>query len=229
LERHSINYKVLVINDHSQDNTEDLLRQLSDNNHELRYINNYLPHGFGFAVRCGLENYEGDAVAIVMADGSDDPDDIVQYYRKILEGYDCVFGSRFIQGSEVIDYPFHKLLLNRLGNSIIQILFGLKYNDITNAFKIYRREVMEGISPLISHHFNLTVEMPLKAIARGYSYIVIPIKWKNRKKGISKLRIKEVWGRYLFIALYVLLEKSLYKDMQIQKHQKRYEIRSRNL
>lgn len=229
LDQYSINYDILVINDHSQDKTEVLLCQLSHNNRKVRYINNYLPHGFGFAVRCGLENYEGDTVAIVMADGSDDPEDLLEYYRRILEGYDCVFGSRFVQGSEVVDYPFHKLLLNRLGNLIIQLLFGLKYNDITNAFKIYRSEVIEGISPLISHHFNLTVEMPLKAITRGYSYIVIPIKWRNRKKGISKLRIKEVWGRYLFIALYVLLEKSLYKDIHIKKDDNQYQIRSRIL
>lgn len=206
LELNSISYEVLVINDHSQDKTELLLRQLSSADERVRYIDNYLPHGFGFAVRCGLENYKSDAVAIVMADGSDDPEDLIKYYYKLLEGYACVFGSRFIDGGGVKGYPFHKLVINRMGNLFIQILFKLKYNDTTNAFKAYRREVIEGISPLVSHHFNLTVEMPLKSISRGYSYAIVPIRWSNRKTGISKWNIKEVWGRYLFIIFNVFLE-----------------------
>lgn len=218
LEHDSINYEVLIINDHSHDKTEVLLSQLSHNNDKVHYINNYLPHGFGFAVRCGLENYKGDAVAIVMADGSDDPEDLIKYYNKLLEGYACVFGSRFIHRGGVKGYPFHKLVINRMGNIFIQLLFGLKYNDTTNAFKAYRREVIEGISPLVSHHFNLTVEMPLKSISRGYSYAIVPIKWRNRKTGVSKLNIKEVWGRYLFIVFYVFIEMKLSGHVYNQKN-----------
>ncbi|MDJ0674192.1 MAG: glycosyltransferase [Calothrix sp. MO_167.B42] len=209
LESEEINYEILVVNDNSRDRTEELLQRLSSQNHQVRYINNYYPNGFGFAVRCGVENFQGDAVAIVMADSSDDPIDIVSYYHKLQEGYDCIFGSRFIKGGKVIDYPTHKLIINRLSNLFIQILFGLKFNDTTNAFKIYRREVIEGISPLVSHHFNLTVEMPLKAIARGYSYGMMPITWRNRATGVSKLKLKEMGSRYLFIVLYIWLEKHL--------------------
>jgi dolichol-phosphate mannosyltransferase len=148
-------------------------------------------------------------VAVVMADGSDSPEDLLKYYRKVQEGYDCVFGSRFIQGGSVVDYPRHKLLLNRMANGFIRLLFGLNFNDITNAFKCYRREVINGIQPLISPHFNLTVEMPLKALVRGYSYAVVPITWTNRAAGVSKLKIKEMGSRYLFIVLYLWLEKHL--------------------
>ncbi len=144
-----------------------------------------------------------------MADGSDSPEDLVKYYRKLQEGYDCVFGSRFIPGGSVVDYPRHKLLLNRMANAFIRVLFGLHFNDITNAFKCYRREVIAGIQPLISPHFNLTVEMPLKALVRGYSYAVVPITWTNRAAGVSKLKIKEMGSRYLFIVLYLWLEKHL--------------------
>ena len=185
------------------------MQNLHSENNRVRYINNYYPNGFGFAVRCGLENFQGDAVAIVMADGSDAPEDIVSYYEKLREGYDCIFGSRFIKGGKVIDYPSHKLIVNRLANLFIQILFGLNFNDITNAFKIYRREVIEGISPLISHHFNLTVEIPLKSIVRGYNIATVPITWKNRVAGVSKLMLKEMGSRYLFIVLYIWLEKHL--------------------
>ena len=145
----------------------------------------------------------------MMADGSDDPDDLVTYYHTLREGVDCVFGSRFIRGSRLVGYPWHKLCLNRLANTLIRFLFGLSYNDMTNAFKCYRREVIEGVQPLVSQHFNLTVELPLKAIVRGYSYATVPIRWTQRKHGISKLKIKEMGSRYLFSILSIWLEKQL--------------------
>lgn len=209
MESENIDYEILVVNDNSKDNTAEILQQLNATNHKVNYINNYYPNGFGFAVRCGLENFKGDAVAIVMADSSDAPEDIVSYYYKLQSGYDCIFGSRFIKGGKVIDYPTYKLIINRLANLFIQILFGLELNDTTNAFKIYRREVIQGTSPLISHHFNLTVELPLKAIVRGYSYTTIPIVWRNRTTGVSKLKLKEMGSRYLFIVLSIWLEKHL--------------------
>lgn len=225
LSQEQLAYEILVVNDNSRDRTERLLQQLSEHNSAIRYINNYYPNGFGFAVRCGLENFEGDAVAIVMADGSDLPEDIVRYYHKLQEGYDCVFGSRFVKGGRVIDYPVHKLVINRLANAFIQVMFALRFNDTTNAFKIYRREVIEGISPLISHHFNLTVEIPLKAIVRGYSFAVMPITWQNRKSGISKLKIKEMGSRYLFVVLYIWLERHLSRgDYHRKNHKKMVKI-----
>lgn len=217
LEVERIAYEILVVNDNSRDRTEEILQQLSSQNSKVRYVNNYYPNGFGFAVRCGLENFQGDAVTIVMADSSDAPENIVDYYYKLQEGYDCVFGSRFIRGGKVIDYPPHKLIVNRLANLFIQILFGLNFNDATNAFKAYRREVIDGISPLLSHHFNLTVEMPLKAIVRGYSYTIIPITWRNRTTGLSKLKLKEMGSRYLFIVLYAWLEKYLSRGDYMHK------------
>ncbi len=219
LEQENIDYEILVVNDNSKDNTEKLLQQMNSENSKLRHVNNYYPNGFGFAVRCGLENFTGDAVAVVMADSSDAPEDIISYYHKLQEGYDCVFGSRFIKGGRVIDYPRHKLIVNRLANLFIKILFGLNFNDTTNAFKIYRQEVIAGISPLVSHHFNLTVEMPLKAIVRGYSYTTIPITWRNRTTGVSKLKLKEMGSRYLFIVLYIWLEKHLSRgDYHLSKN-----------
>ena len=175
----------------------------------VRFIDNPPPNGFGLAVRAGLANFRGDAVAIVMADGSDNPADLVKYYAKLQEGYDCVFGSRFIAGSKLIDYPVHKLIINRFANLFIRALFQIRYNDVTNAFKCYRREVIAGLEPILSHHFNLTVELPLKAIIRGYSFAVIPISWTNRTSGISKLKIREMGSRYLFIVLYCLIERLL--------------------
>ena len=173
----------------------------------VRCIRNEGQNGFGRAVRLGLNEFTGDAVAIMMADLSDSPDDLVRYWQKILEGHECVFGSRFIAGSEVRDYPKAKLWVNRLVNTCIRIAFKIDCNDITNAFKIYRRDVISGCMPLISPHFNLTVEIPLKAVIRGYSWTVIPISWKNRKKGVAKLKLREMGSRYFFIVAYLWLEK----------------------
>jgi dolichol-phosphate mannosyltransferase len=149
----------------------------------------------------------GDAVVIMMADGSDDCRDVVRFWEKLREGYDCVFGSRFIPGGGTIGYPPLKLLLNRLANAFIRLLFRHGLNDTTNAFKAYRREVIQGVRPILSPHFNITVELPLKAIVRGYRWTVLPITWRNRTTGVAKLKIKEMGSRYLFIVLYVWLEK----------------------
>ena len=205
-----IPHEILVVNDNSSDDTEKILKRLSKSIKEVRYVNNVPPNGFGFAVRCGLENFSGDCVALVMADMSDRPVDLVAYYRKMVdENLDAVFGSRFIRGGKTFDYPRVKLVLNRFTNTIIKILFGIRYNDVTNAFKLYRRETLDGLKPFISHHFNLTVELPLKAIVRGYSYGVVPNHWTNRKAGEAKLKLKEMGSRYFFIILYCLLEKWL--------------------
>ena len=211
----NIRYEILVVNDNSADRTEPIVRALGRRNSAVRCVNNDPPNGFGFAVRRDLAEFRGDVVAIVMADGSDMPADLVAFYRKLHEGYDCVFGSRFSRGGRVVDYPRPKLLLNRLGNWFIQLLFRVSCNDISNAFKMYRRTVIAGIQPLLAQHFNLTVELPLKSIVRGYRYAVVPNSWTNRKQGVSKFKINEMGSRYFFIVLYCFLEKSLGKgDLQ---------------
>jgi dolichol-phosphate mannosyltransferase len=209
LARAGVNHEILIVNDGSTDRTHDVLVQLVALHSKVRFIDNPGPNGFGLAVRAGLANFRGDAVAIVMGDGSDDPADVVKYYTKLQEGYDCVFGSRFVSGSKLVDYPIHKLILNRVANLLIRALFQIRYNDVTNAFKCYRREVIAGLEPILAHHFNLTVELPLKAIIRGYSFVVIPISWTNRTAGISRFKIREIGSRYLFIILYCLIERLL--------------------
>jgi dolichol-phosphate mannosyltransferase len=205
----AIPHEILIVDDNSTDETPAVCLELSSTIPEVRSVRNTPPGGFGLAVRRGLAHFAGDAVAIMMAVASDDPKDLVAAWRKLQEGYDCVFGSRFTMGGRVIDYPTYKLIVNRLANWFIKVLFGLKYSDTTNAFKVYRRTVIDGIQPLLSHHFNLTVEMPLKAMVRGFSHAVIPMTWSNRKTGVSKLKIQEMGSRYLFIVLYVWLEKNL--------------------
>jgi len=212
LEAAAIPHEILVVNDNSRDQTENILKRLGREIPNVRYVNNEPPNGYGYAVRTGLASFRGDAVAIVMADSSDSPDDLVAYYRKMQEGYDCVFGSRFMKGARVVGYPWPKLMMNRVANFLIRMLFWSGYNDTTNAFKLYRRSVIAGLQPLLACHFNLTVELPLKAIVRGYSYAVVPTSWFNRTEGVSKFKIQEMGSRYVFIVLYCYLEKYLTRE-----------------
>ena len=207
LEARGIPHEIIVVNDGSTDGTWELLQNLRVTIPSLRPLNNEGPHGFGRAIIFGLNHIEGDAVAVMMADESDSPDDLVRYWDLLCEGHECVFGSRFCKGGGVYDYPTVKLVMNRLVNFFIRIIFNIKLNDTTNAFKAYRREVIEGCRPLISPHFNLTVELPLKAIVRGYTWTTMPITWHNRRTGVAKLKLREMGSRYLFIILYVWLEK----------------------
>ena len=218
LDREAIDYEIVVVNDDSTDSTEAVVAAIGERNPRVRVHRSHNERGFGNAIRAGLDVFEGDAVAIVMADASDDPEDLVRYHRLLEEGYDCAFGSRFVPGAKVYDYPRLKYVVNRLANQFIRILFRHRYNDTTNAFKAYRREVIDTIQPLLSKHFNLTVEMPLKAIVRGHSYAVVPTAWTNRTTGEAKLAMKEMGSRYLFITLYVWLEMTLSRgDYQVRK------------
>ena len=207
LRLHEVPHEIVVVDDGSTDSTWQKLVQLKERIPTLRPVHNEGPHGFGRAIIRGFQDMSGDAVVIMMADESDDSRDVVRYWELLNEGWDAVFGSRFIKGGGVIDYPWLKLKVNRLANLFIRLMFGFKLNDSTNAFKAYRRSVINGCRPLLSPHFNLTVELPLKTIVRGYSWTVIPITWRNRRTGTPKLKIKEMGSRYLFICLYVWLEK----------------------
>jgi dolichol-phosphate mannosyltransferase len=207
LSLNKVPHEIIVVDDGSEDRTWAILQELAIRDEALRPVRNGEAHGFGRAVCKGIDFALGDAVVIMMADESDDCRDVVRYWKVLNEGWDCVFGSRFIKGGGVIDYPWLKLCLNRLANLFVRLLFRVSLNDTTNAFKGYRKAALEGCRPFLSPHFNLTVELPLKAIVRGYSWTVIPITWRNRRSGVPKLKIKEMGSRYFFIVAYVWLEK----------------------
>jgi dolichol-phosphate mannosyltransferase len=209
LEAAGRDYEIVVVDDASTDGTAAVVESLAAQNPRIRCYRSHYSNGFGFAVRAGLEVFQGDAVAIVMGDGSDDPRDLLKYFELLESGYDCAFGSRFVRGGKVRDYPPFKLFVNRVVNFGLRLVFRSGYDDTTNAFKAYRREVIENVQPLVSHHFNLTVELPLKAIVRGHSYAVVPISWTNRSAGVSKLGLQEMGSRYAFISMMIWLEHQL--------------------
>jgi len=218
-----IDHEILVINDNSKDNTLEVIEGLEKEIPTLRHLTNMAPNGYGYACRKGLENYKGDCVAVTMADLSDDPADLVKYYRTMEEkGCDMVFGDRWCKEAKVVGYPWKKLWLNRLVNHCIRFLFCFKYKDVTNGFKLFRRETMDGLKPFISGQFSLALELPLKGIIRGYSYEVVPNNWYNREIGESNLKLKAMFFRYTFILNYCLNEKLFsmgdYKKNKIKKN-----------
>lgn len=207
LRLNGIQHEIVVVDDGSKDSTWALLQEIATKLPVVRAIKNTGANGFGRAVVMGLDAADGDAVVIMMADESDDCRDVVRYWKILQSGVDCAFGSRFMKGGGAIDYPRVKYVMNRLANKFLQTIFGIRLNDTTNAFKGYRKKVIDGCAPLIAPHFNLTVELPLKAIVRGYTWEVLPITWRNRRTGTAKLKIKEMGSRYFFICMYVWFEK----------------------
>jgi dolichol-phosphate mannosyltransferase len=212
LERAAIDYEVIIVNDNSSDSTGAVVDALAAANSAIQIVHRSSIGGFGRAVRAGLQAFTGEAVAIVMADCSDDPEDVVRCYRKLEEGYDCVFGSRFQRQSKITGYPMGKLIVNRIVNKGIQLLFWTSLNDLTNAFKVYRREVVEACGPYSSSHFNLTIEMSLSALIRRYHIAEIPINWYGRSWGASKLSIAQMGRRYLSVLLKLFFDRILIGD-----------------
>ena len=207
LEQNAIrDFEILVVDDGSQDQTYAVVAAERVRDCRIQVIRNPGQNGFGRAVIYGLDHFTGDAIVIYMADASDAPEDVVNYYHILYEKADCAFGSRFVRGSKVTDYPKFKLIVNCLVNIGIKLIFNIPYNDTTNAFKAYRRDVIDGCRPFISPHFNFTIELPLKAIVRGYSYQIVPIRWRNRYVGESHLKLREQGSRYLFTLLTVWFE-----------------------
>ena len=203
---------ISLIDDHSLDQTWNVSKQYEQKFNFIKAYKNENTTGFGNALKFAIEKNQDDALIIFMGDCSDDPNYIIEYVKYLDEGYDCVFGSRFIKGSKLSDYPLVKLILNRFANNFIRALFFIKYNDITNAFKAYKKNVLDECHPIISQHFNINAELSLKSIIRGFKYKVIPVSWTNRKRGISKFHIKEMSNRYFFTILYIFLEKILLGD-----------------
>ena len=205
----NLSYEVLIINDFSEDDTLNKVKSLINEHKNFKVFNNE-KKGLGGAINLGIKKASGTHVTIMMADQSDDINDLINYDKLMkVENYDAVLGSRFLKSSKVTNYPLQKLILNRIFNFFVSLIFWNKYNDYTNAFKIYKKSVLMDILPLVSESFNIFLEIPLKVISRNYNYKIVPINWMGRKKGISKFKIKELRAKYLFTLIYCFIEKYL--------------------
>jgi len=212
-----IDYEIIVVDDNSSDDTAEIVRREQQSDESIRLVCRTDSRGYGRAVRSGLEVVTGNVAIPFMADLSDDPEDVIRYYRTIKEGYDCVFGSRFLRESRVTGYSLGKLIVNRLVNRLLQLLFLTPFNDLTNAFKAYRMKVIRTCGPYEGSHFNLTLEMSLSALSRRYLIAQIPISWNGRKKGTSKLRLLSMGRRYFATLMHAFFDHWLISDDLLQE------------
>ena len=196
------NYEIVFINDYSEDSTVQELEKLSESNNKIIYFNNQ-KKGLGGAIDLGIQKSNGKYVCIMMSDSSDTVEDLNYYYQQIsAEDLDAVFGSRFIKGGKIVNYPKIKLILNRIGNLLAKLLIWTDLNDFTNGFKIYKKETLIKLYPLVSESFNIFFELPLKTIIRGFNYKIVPISYYNRTVGEAKFKIDELGSKYIFTLLY---------------------------
>tara|TARA_B100000123_G_scaffold254837_1_gene216828 strand:+ start:176 stop:883 length:708 start_codon:yes stop_codon:yes gene_type:complete len=204
-----VDYEILFIDDFSTDNTTNVIKNFQSENNKIKLIKNELG-GLGQSIRNGIKHSNGKYLSILMCDGSDDLEDLNRYYSTIKDNnLDAVFGSRFLHKSKIYDYPKFKLILNRIFNYFVSLVYLNKYNDYTNAFKIYKKDTLLKIEPIVSESFNVFLELPLKIINRKLNYKIISINWYGRKDGVSKFKFKELRSKYLFTLIYCLAEKIL--------------------
>lgn len=232
LDQAGIDYELVVVNDNSSDATGRVIEELAAENPRVKPVDRTPPRGFGRAVRAGLEAARGDVIIPYMADASDDPEDVVMYYNEICNGYDCVFGSRFMKGSRTSNYPKVKLYVNRIVNTMMRILFWTRFNDLTNSFKAYRSYVIRECGPYRASHFNITIELSLSALIRNYNILQTPISWQGRTWGSSNLKLMEMGRRYLSILIKIYAEKILIRDDLIAEtlaHRSHTKSRAREL
>ena len=204
-------YEIVFIDDFSTDNTKQIIKKSIRSNKKIKYYKN-IKKGLGSAIGLGINKSTKKFVCIFMCDNSDDLSDLMEYYKIINKNnLDAVLGSRFLKNSRITNYPILKMVLNRIFNYIVKIIFLSNYNDFTNAFKIYKKKTLKELMPIVSDHFNVFLELPLKIIIRKYKYKIIPISWKGRKIGVSKFKISELGSMYIFTLLYCFIEKILLK------------------
>ncbi len=195
----NVNLELVLVDDCSSDGTSELIDSLSKRFRFVRGVHRDLKPSFGLAMQSGFEVASGDVIIPLMGDLSDDPHDLPKLIQKFSEGYDVVFGSRFIKGGNTKNYPPIKLIFNRLFNLFIKLIFNTQFKDVTNAFKAYRKEVLKDIS-IESSGFEICVELPIKAHLMGCRIIEVPVSWSGRTWGMSKFNYWRLGVSYILMA-----------------------------
>lgn len=204
IEPSAINYEILIVDDNSTNGTSKFADEVTSRNKRVRIIHRKGGASFGKAIRAGFDAAEGDVIVPLMGDLSDEPADILRLLSALDKGFDIAIGSRFISGSSVEGYPRLKMWANRCFNIFAAMIFNLKIKDLTNAFKIYRREVLDSMQ-IESEGFEVNVEILLKAYLLGFAMIEVPVNWRGRKRGVSKLKLYQMGPRYARVVLKLFL------------------------
>ncbi|MBP7216397.1 MAG: glycosyltransferase family 2 protein [Candidatus Omnitrophica bacterium] len=201
-----LDHELVVVNDHSSDATPTIVTGLMQRYPRLRLVHNTEPGGFANAIKAGLKNMRGDLVVPVMGDLCDDLATIKEMYAKILEGYDVVCGSRYFGGGERRGGSKFKGMLSSCAGWSLHMLLGIATHDIANAFKMYRKEVIQSIT-IESKGFEISMELPVKAYCLGFKITEVPTIWKERTKGKSSFKVLQLLPSYFKLYVWVLWKK----------------------
>ena len=208
-------HEFVVVNDGSTDRTGAVLKGLKKGG-LLKIIDRPVgDSGIGKAIKAGILAATGDFIIVAMADSSDDPRDALQMVQIASKSdVDGVYGTRFSKGGKVSNYPPLKRLVNRLYNHLVSVLLAIPHDDMSNAFKMYRRQLLQDLD-IESNGFDITIELPVKALLRAKKGIVIiPIKWKGRKEGQPKWKLLREGVVYLkrLLILYGVVRQEGYRE-----------------
>lgn len=200
----TIPHEVVVVNDHSTDRTADVVKEAIARWPAIRIIDNLLPPGFTNALKSGFGNVREGAIATVMGDLCDDPKTIEKMYEKIQEGYDVVCGSRYMKGGGKQGGRLLQNIFSKFVGLSLNKLTGIPTRDVSNAFKMYRREVVADMN-IEEAGFASSLEITVKAYVKNYRITEVPTVWRGRTKGQSSFRVFRVAKNYIRWYLWALL------------------------
>lgn len=201
-----IPHELVVVNDHSIDTTAQLVTGFARQYNNIRLVENKLSRGFANALKTGFSSVATDIAVPVMADLCDDLSTLKKMFEKINQGYDVVCGSRYIKGGSRQGGSRLKGFFSCFVGRSLKILLGLPTHDIANAFKMYRKGVIESID-IQSQGFEISMEIPLKAYFLGFRITELPTVWKERTKGKSSFRMFKLFPDYFKLYIWAFLRR----------------------
>lgn len=200
----NIEHEILVVNDHSEDSTCKIVEDFAKEHPRVRLVQNEDEGGFTNTLKCGFAQARGDAIVSFMADLCDDPATIPVMLAKFDEGYDVICASRYMSGGEKLGGRAIQSFFSRFVGLTIRVLAKIPTHDISNAFKMYRREVIQNMN-IEEAGFASSMEIAVKAFVKGYRITEVPTRWRGRTKGKSKFRVLKVYKDYLRWYVWALL------------------------
>jgi len=193
----NLNVQIFVVDDNSADRTAGEVEEIEKKNKNVKLILRVNKRGRGSAVIDGfkeaLKDKKTEYFFEMDADFSHDPNDIPRFLEKI-KNYDIVIGSRYLPGSEIINWPIERHIFSAIANFYARLILGVPISDYTNGYRCYKREVLEKIdfNKIKSSGYIVLSEMAYSIKKAGFKFGEIPVVFVNRKRGKSNLRLKEI-------------------------------------
>jgi dolichol-phosphate mannosyltransferase len=183
--------RILIVDDNSPDGTGEIADRLAERHEGVAVLHRPLKEGLGPAYIAGFRRALGEGAGFVLemdSDFSHDP----AYLPRLLEageGADLAIGSRYVPGGGVGDWSAPRRAISRGGSAYARLILGVGVRDLTGGFKCFRREVLEAIDlgSIRSRGYAFQIEMTYRAIQRGFKVVEVPIVFRDRRAGTSKM------------------------------------------